>query len=104
MVSHDLTITVMRELSQAQGGLTPYARLLLLGLYAFGDSVPMGHVARHIGIAPGALTSIVDRLESDGLVERSPGADRRSTNIALTGAGVTLVSDAEQRAIDEVAA
>ena len=36
----------------------------------------------------GNTTTVIDRLEGDGLVQRTPStADRRITNVALTAAG-----------------
>jgi DNA-binding MarR family transcriptional regulator len=42
-------------------------------------------------ITKGTLTGVVDRLEARGIVRRvGSDADRRSTNVELTDAGVTL--------------
>ncbi|GHF52719.1 DNA-binding MarR family transcriptional regulator [Deinococcus metalli] len=47
-----------------------------------------GDVAERIGVTPGNLTGIIDRLEHDGLVRRERGEeDRRSLTLHLTPAG-----------------
>jgi DNA-binding MarR family transcriptional regulator len=46
-----------------------------------------GDIAERIGVTPGNLTGIVDRLEHDGLLTRARGEDRRSVTLHLTPAG-----------------
>lgn len=44
-----------------------------------------------LGLTTGAVTAMIDRLEAAGLIERHPHPnDRRSTVLALTGAGETV--------------
>jgi DNA-binding MarR family transcriptional regulator len=51
-------------------------------------------VARLIGIDPGAVSRLVDRLAGKGLMTRhADPATRRSTQLALTPAGRALVPD-----------
>jgi MarR family multiple antibiotic resistance transcriptional regulator len=63
-------------------------------------------LASTFAIGVGATSKIVDRLEKEGLVERRPNpANRRSSLLALTPAGETVVSRAEpawQAAIQEL--
>ncbi|RMX04261.1 MarR family transcriptional regulator [Corticibacter populi] len=43
-------------------------------------------------LSSGAMTSRIDRLESNGLIERQPSpADRRSIQVRLTPAGLALI-------------
>jgi MarR family transcriptional regulator, organic hydroperoxide resistance regulator len=53
-----------------------------------------GGVARFIGIDPGAVSRLVDRLADKGLMTRSPDpGSRRRLRLTLTGAGRALVPD-----------
>jgi DNA-binding MarR family transcriptional regulator len=48
-------------------------------------AVHAGELAEALGLSPGAITTLVDRLERDGLVRRQPDpADRRKVIIELT--------------------
>lgn len=61
---------VMLHVSEAEGGLR------------------MTDLAERIVLSKSGLTSLVDRMEEDGLVERRPDpADRRATRIVLTPGG-----------------
>lgn len=74
----------------AEQGLTYPQYLVMLVLWQDGTS-PIGHVARRLELAPGAVTPLVDRLVERGLLERHPDeSDRRSTQIKLTAAGRSL--------------
>ncbi len=56
------------------------------------DATTTSTVARFIGIDPGAVSRLVDRLEGKGLMTRhADPASRRSTQLALTPAGQALV-------------
>ena len=44
-------------------------------------------VSTVVGLSHSGTVRLIDRLERDGLVRRSPGADRRSTSVSLTAAG-----------------
>lgn len=48
---------------------------------------PVEHLRRVLGISQPATVRVVDRLASEGLVERRPGADRRTLALHLTPAG-----------------
>ena len=53
-----------------------------------GDSLPLGQLAERLSCVKSNITQLVDRLESDGLVERQPDSnDRRSRLAVLTAAG-----------------
>jgi DNA-binding MarR family transcriptional regulator len=52
-------------------------------------------ISQYSGISPAATTELLDRLESRGLVTRSPDpGDRRSTQIMLTSKGERLQREA----------
>lgn len=51
-------------------------------------------VTRYLGLTTGATTSLVDRLEDRGYVERVPNPeDRRSVYVTITPTGAELVDD-----------
>jgi DNA-binding MarR family transcriptional regulator len=52
------------------------------------------HVAEHLGLTTGAMTTLTDRIEQRGLVRRIPNPDdRRSLVLELTPAGRTLMQE-----------
>jgi MarR family transcriptional regulator, negative regulator of the multidrug operon emrRAB len=71
------------EADLGSGGSGPAA---LVHLQAYpGESVEA--LRRVLGISQPATVRIVDRLAGDGLLERRPGADRRTLALHLTAAG-----------------
>lgn len=65
---------------------------VLSQLYRFDDDwLPIGHLARHLMAASGNITALIDRMESEGLVERRPSpSDRRSSQVRLSANGRAL--------------
>jgi DNA-binding MarR family transcriptional regulator len=75
------------QVTARQVGLTGAQAKLLLGLGA-DEAATMRALAQRLGYDPSNLTTVVDRLERDGLLERSPHAsDRRVTEVRLTVRG-----------------
>lgn len=67
-----------------------FARFELLVLLHFSRSgaLPMGTIGRRLQVHPTSVTSAVDRLERQGLVDRSPHPeDGRAKLVSLTDAG-----------------
>ena len=58
---------------------------------------PMRVLADHLSCDASNVTGLADRLESQGLVERSPGQDRRVKLLKLTERGEALRADLAQR-------
>ena len=57
----------------------------------------LGVVADHLRIAPRSATDVVDRLESRGLVHRSPDpADRRAMTVSLTEVGESVLAKVDE--------
>jgi DNA-binding MarR family transcriptional regulator len=84
-------------------GLT-FARFEALVLLTFSrrGSLPMRVMGERLQLHPTSVTNIVDRLEADGLVKRTPHpTDRRTTLVEITPAGRDLC-DAATKAVDEV--
>jgi DNA-binding MarR family transcriptional regulator len=64
---------------------------VLAALYRRRDGVTMSELSRMLLVSNGNATTVVDRLESDGHVRRTPSeTDRRTVFVALTTPGVTL--------------
>lgn len=83
------------EAAATTHGLTP---LQVKALLAAEDPVPMRSIADRLHAEPSNVTAIIDRLESRGLVERSPDPiDRRVKLVAATAAGRTAAADLRAR-------
>ena len=83
-------------------GLT-FARYEALVLLSFArrNSLPMRVMGERLQLHPTSVTNIVDRLEKDSLVQRTPHpTDRRTTLVAITEAGTKLVTAATQSVTD----
>ncbi len=76
-----------------------YSKQELLAIDVLGvrGSCRMGEIAEHLGVVQSAITPLVDRLETQGLVERVRSTeDRRVWLVALTQEGQTLNADQEK--------
>ena len=63
---------------------------VLAALYRRREGVTMSELSRMLLVSNGNATAVVDRLEGDGLVRRSPSeTDRRTVFVALTPEGLT---------------
>ncbi|MFE1774974.1 MarR family winged helix-turn-helix transcriptional regulator [Streptomyces sp. NPDC059008] len=83
------------EAAATAHGLTPLQAKALL---AAEEPAPMRHIADRLHAEPSNVTTIVDRLESRGLAERSPDPDdRRVKRVAATEAGRTVAVDLRTR-------
>ena len=79
-------------------GLT-FARYEALVLLSFSRSgaLPLGKIGDRLQVHPTSVTSIVDRLERDGLVRRQPHPeDRRGVLAEITAEGRRLVGAATE--------
>lgn len=62
---------------------------VLAALYRRRDPVTMSELSRMLLVSNGNATAVVDRLEADGMVRRSPSdADRRTVFVGLTPQGL----------------
>lgn len=85
-------------------GLT-FARFELLRLLGFSTrgSLPLSVIGERLQVHPTSVTSLVDRLETDGLVARKPHpTDRRIKLAELTLEGRRVLSKATETLNDEV--
>lgn len=64
---------------------------LLAALHKAGTPLTMGELSRRLMVSNGNVTGLAERLEEEGLVERTrPPGDRRTQYVALTDAGRDL--------------
>lgn len=69
-------------------GLSSAKLGLLRHLAGVGEGLPLGRLAERLSCVRSNVTQLVDRLEADGLVRRSPDpGDRRSVLAVLTEEG-----------------
>jgi DNA-binding MarR family transcriptional regulator len=63
---------------------------VMAALYRRRDGVTMSELSRMLLVSNGNATAVVDRLEADGMVRRTPSdTDRRTVFVALTPEGLT---------------
>lgn len=85
----------------AEGQLREYLRLthdttlprfdVMAALWRRRDGVTMSELSRMLLVSNGNATTVVDRLEKDGLVQRRPSeTDRRTVYVALTDRGAQV--------------
>src|SRR5436309_15498172 len=68
-------------------GISPEQVSLLVAI-KYSPGIGVRELAAHERVSPPAMTKHVDRLERDGLVERTPSADdRRRVGLTLTDEG-----------------
>ena len=82
----------------AENGLREYLRVrhdttlprfdVMAALYRRREGVTMSELSRMLLVSNGNATAVVDRLEGEGLVRRTPSeVDRRTVHVALTAEG-----------------
>jgi len=82
-----------RLLRETSRGRLTFSRLKLLKLVAFSDSHTIGDVAAFLGVSNTAASKAVDKLVRRRLLRRTEGhADRRASELSLTGEGRRLLS------------
>lgn len=75
-------------------GLSETRLGILFMLHHAGEGVPLGALAARLHVTPRNVTGLIDHLERDGLVARTPDpADRRSVLAQLTDLGRQRVDD-----------
>lgn len=84
-------------LAHVNAALSPFAltfsrfEVLALLYFARSNALPMGKIGARLQVHPTSVTSLVNRLVDDGLVERvAHPTDRRTTLVTLTQAGAEL--------------
>ena len=106
MARHDDVLIALRRIIRAtdlysrrlsrESGLTA-PQLLILQAIGGHDEMTMGDIATQVSLSQATITTILDRLESRGLVVRERGsADKRRVYARLTNAGRALIADAPE--------
>ena len=81
----------LREFLRVQHGTTLPRFDVMAALYRRRDGATMTELSRMLLVSNGNATTVVDRLEKDGLVRRTPSdADRRIIFVALTPEGLDM--------------
>ncbi|MBA3004228.1 MAG: MarR family transcriptional regulator [Desulfurivibrio sp.] len=84
-----------QDVVKSSGLSTP--QMHTIEIVGHSDSLRMKDLAKKMGVTTGTLTVMVDRLEQQGLLKRTPHeTDRRSYLIALTEKGQELFSEHHQ--------
>ena len=85
------TESALREHLRLQHRTTLPRFDVMAALYRRREGVTMSALSRMLLVSNGNATTVVDRLEADGIVTRTPSdTDRRTIFVALTPAGVTV--------------
>jgi len=105
-----LWIRLLRVTRSAEGELREFLRTehestlprfdVLAALHRANTPLTMSGLSRQLLVSNGNTTTVVDRLELDGLVTRTPAIDRRIIHVALTDNGRAYF---EQLAVDHEA-
>lgn len=79
----------LREFLRVEHATTLPRFDVMAALFRRRDGVTMSELSRMLLVSNGNATTVVDRLEKDGLVRRTPSeTDRRTVFVALTPAGL----------------
>ena len=82
-----------------------HARYSALGMLYFGSSraLPLGEMSERLGVHPATITSIVDRLEQQGVVSRvRPDGDRRVVLATILPDGEAVTARATDILVNEI--
>ena len=87
-------------LAQINAALAPFGltfsrfEVLALLFFSRANALPMGKIGDRLQVHPTSVTSLVNRLVADGLVERvAHPTDRRTTLVTLTESGARLAPE-----------
>ncbi|UOE94317.1 MarR family transcriptional regulator [Alkalihalobacillus sp. LMS39] len=97
---HEETVEVLRP--NENEGISHGQMFLLFAIYNHGQ-IKTTDISNHFGITPGAATSIADKLESLGLIERQRNTqDRRVVMITLSEKGREYVVHTKKRNVEKL--
>lgn len=84
-----------RQIRKTTGRTSP--QLLLLKAICANRGATVGQLAEKISLSQATTTTVLDKLESEGLAQRTRSTtDRRKVNVELTDAGQLLLQSAPQ--------
>ena len=89
---HQLVLARLDAILKPHGLTFPRYEALVLLTFSSAGALPLGKMGERLQVHPTSITSIIDRLERAGLVERQRHPqDGRAVLAAITGTGRTLV-------------
>jgi MarR family transcriptional regulator, negative regulator of the multidrug operon emrRAB len=77
----------IRAAGEDELGLSGSAPVALVALSTYLADRPLEEIGAAFGITASAVVRLVDRLEAEGLAQRSPGPDGRRVSVRLTTKG-----------------
>jgi MarR family 2-MHQ and catechol resistance regulon transcriptional repressor len=84
-------------------GQMPRSYYQILGVLIERGELPMSEIGRRVHISKSNMTSLIDKLVEEGLVERLPDKeDRRVINISITGKGKGYLWDWRKHSNEEI--
>ncbi|TKH46777.1 transcriptional regulator [Paenibacillus terrae] len=89
--AHEVYNGVCSRLSEY--GLSIGSLKILIPLYLHERALTPSELAEYSGVTRSTVTSVIDKLERDGIIRRSTLADRRMTAISLTEEGRQLMTE-----------
>ena len=95
----------IRAAGEDELGLSGSAPQAIVALSTYLADRPLEEIAGAFGITQSAVVRLIDRLESEGLVARRPGEDRRRVSVRLTAKGsrrAKAVLARREQELDEV--
>ncbi|MFG1605272.1 MarR family winged helix-turn-helix transcriptional regulator [Actinoplanes sp. NPDC049265] len=103
MRAHQIALARVEHVLKPHGVTFARYELLMLLYFSSRGTLPMAMIGERLQVHPTSVTNAVDRLESAGLVRRSPHpGDRRVTIVEILAAGVELAETATAQLNAEV--
>ena len=88
------TARLTRRLRQSAAGELALTQLSALGTLQTTGPIRLNELASREGISASTISKLIDALERNALVERSPDAgDGRASRVAITAAGTAVLED-----------
>ena len=83
----------MRYLYEGKGS----QKRVLIVLEEIGGPITQRELTQRLGIQPGSASEVIAKLENEGYIQRTPNeTDRRTADVALTGAGKAAAAQAKE--------
>jgi DNA-binding MarR family transcriptional regulator len=94
---HQLLLSRLNETLEPHGLTFPRYEALMLLFYSRRGSLPLGKMSVRLQVHQTSVTPLIDALQRDGLVERTPHpTDRRTTLATITERGRTTATQATE--------
>ena len=93
MIQTDRMHKHLLESNVSKIGIHRTQHRVLMHIARHGKLTSQKSLADHIGITPAAITGVLKKLESDGLIERVQGSDNRYNEVKVTELGRSIVEE-----------